>query len=1094
MATNVSLKEPPDPLVTTDLKVLLNELKIRYKDTYPNDERWPCPFCLVLSKTKIQCNTHITKDHSHMLKTGSTIKQTRPRFDRKCKKTSSQKSEAESTPDDLIEFLKIVENDYSEFNEMAENVSKDKTKQKEMLGYDTERYEFTKRNENEHQTETLTGPCPYCPAKKSKKKYKLPHGLRIHCAKIHADKSSPDIVNNDESEITIESVIDKIVYMKKNVKILKRIPKGARVVAAHNLSKIIDKCVQNNDVKSWCDLLFFSYAAFQIPVKKLKSSSLVRIVKKNINDLQLPNVEVSNNTKQADLTQRIESKISEGDVRGAVKLLISTEALVQQNDSTLQQLQAKHPSPSRQLNFPEPPDTSIITTANVNTMEVYDSIQSFANGSASGIDGIRPQHLKDLVAASNGDAATKLLQSITNLENLMLSGKIISSICPIIYGATLCALSKKSGGLRPIAVGSTYRRLAAKLACKFVRNESGEYLRPTQIGVNTSGGCEAAVHATRTYLLLNKNSSKILLKIDFENAFNSVERDVMLNEIKKHTPSIYPFMWQCYSKPSFLFFGNDTIMSQVGAQQGDPCGPLAFSLSIQPIIEGMASELNLWYLDDGTLCGEPEVVLSDLRKLINECKRIGLNVNPSKCELFFCSKQEDSIIANFNEVTPGIRIVTDDLDLLGAPLTETATKRILTKKKIELSTLIERLSNLKHHIAFYILKHCLTIPKLTYLLRTSCCFNFEEHLFDMDNMIKLALEKTINSSLDNEQWTIASLPIQNGGLGIRKIKDIALPAFLASVNSVAELVNMMFPQISDESVIASYKDSLSMWSAIYDSKMPENKAKQKAWDIISVEKIVNSLQLSTEEQKARYNASIAKESSAWLTVLPSRKIGSLLDDDTFRISIALRLGCDICMPHQCKCGVRVEKNGIHGLSCKKSAGRHACHSEINNILCKGLRSANIPSRLEPQVFRDNGKRADGITLVPWCYGKMLVWDATIRDTLAPSYIHSSSLQTGSVARRGATEKRNDYKKIIEDNYIFLPFACETLGPWCPEALDFVIKLGNLIKMATGEPRSKQYLRQRISLAIQRTNAARIMGTFENDERLEEIFYILSNNI
>lgn len=79
-------------------------------------------------------------------------------------------------------------------------------------------------------------------------------------------------------------------------------------------------------------------------------------------------------------------------------------------------------------------------------------------------------------------------------------------------------------------------------------------------------------------------------------------------------------------------------MSQVGAQQGDPCGPLAFSLSIQPIIEGMASELNLWYLDDGTLCGEPEVVLSDLRKLINECKLIGLNVNPSKCELFFCSK------------------------------------------------------------------------------------------------------------------------------------------------------------------------------------------------------------------------------------------------------------------------------------------------------------------------------------------------------------------------------------------------------------------------------------------------------------------------
>lgn len=60
-----------------------------------------------------------------------------------------------------------------------------------------------------------------------------------------------------------------------------------------------------------------------------------------------------------------------------------------------------------------------------------------------GIDGICPQHLKDLVAKTNSDAAPKLLQSITKLENLMLSGKVLSSICPIIYGATLCALSKK---------------------------------------------------------------------------------------------------------------------------------------------------------------------------------------------------------------------------------------------------------------------------------------------------------------------------------------------------------------------------------------------------------------------------------------------------------------------------------------------------------------------------------------------------------------------------------------------------------------------------------------------------------------------------
>lgn len=133
--------------------------------------------------------------------------------------------------------------------------------------------------------EILTGKCPYCPPKLSKKLYKLPNGLRIHCTKIHPDKSPPNMFNNNDSEITIESAVDKLAFMKKNIKVLKRIPKGARVVAAYNLPKIIDKCVQNNDVKSWCDLLFFSYAAFRIPDKKLKSSSLGRIVKNKINNL-----------------------------------------------------------------------------------------------------------------------------------------------------------------------------------------------------------------------------------------------------------------------------------------------------------------------------------------------------------------------------------------------------------------------------------------------------------------------------------------------------------------------------------------------------------------------------------------------------------------------------------------------------------------------------------------------------------------------------------------------------------------------------------------------------------------------------------------
>lgn len=47
----------------------------------------------------------------------------------------------------------------------------------------------------------------------------------------------------------------------------------------------------------------------------------------------------------------------------------------------------------------------------------------------------------------------------------------------------------------------------------------------------------------------------------------------------------------------------------------------------------MQSELNVWYLDDGTLCDLPDKVLADFKNLIEQSTFLGLDVNPSKCEL-----------------------------------------------------------------------------------------------------------------------------------------------------------------------------------------------------------------------------------------------------------------------------------------------------------------------------------------------------------------------------------------------------------------------------------------------------------------------------
>jgi hypothetical protein len=127
------------------------------------------------------------------------------------------------------------------------------------------------------------------------------------------------------------------------------------------------------------------------------------------------------------------------------------------------------------------------------------------------------------------------------------------------------------------------------------------------------------VHSVRSYL--TNYSAEVFLKIDVKNAFNSVERDSLLLMVNKKIPLIYPYLWQCYSSPSYLIYNGSLIYSQVGCQQGDPLGPAIFSLSIHPTIERLSSHLNVWYLDDGALGGSAETVLKDLETIIVEFEK-----------------------------------------------------------------------------------------------------------------------------------------------------------------------------------------------------------------------------------------------------------------------------------------------------------------------------------------------------------------------------------------------------------------------------------------------------------------------------------------
>ena len=92
-----------------------------------------------------------------------------------------------------------------------------------------------------------------------------------------------------------------------------------------------------------------------------------------------------------------------------------------------------------------------------------------------------------------------------------------------------------------------------------------------------------------------------------------------------------------------------------------------------------------------------------------------------------------------------------------------------------------------------------------------------------------------------------------------------------------------------------------------------------------------------------------------------------MDDSTTRIAVGLRLGLPLSQPHTCHhCGAAVDKFAIHPLSCKRSEGIHFRHFTVNSIIHRAFTTAAIPARLEPLgLSRTDGKRPDGVSVVPW---------------------------------------------------------------------------------------------------------------------------------
>ena len=140
------------------------------------------------------------------------------------------------------------------------------------------------------------------------------------------------------------------------------------------------------------------------------------------------------------------------------------------------------------------------------------------------MDGMRPIYLQERLGSNTVEHGRRLLSALATFVNLLLRGTIPNYTRDTFFGVSLCALTKKIGGIRPFSVDCALRKLAARICAKYAIDLLQWFFSPKQLGVGASSGCEAAVHAARHYVFSPEHVSlhdvQFLIKVDLRNAFN----------------------------------------------------------------------------------------------------------------------------------------------------------------------------------------------------------------------------------------------------------------------------------------------------------------------------------------------------------------------------------------------------------------------------------------------------------------------------------------------------------------------------------------------------------------------------------------------
>jgi len=711
---------------------------------------------------------------------------------------------------------------------------------------------------------------------------------------------------------------------------------------------------------------------------------------------------------------------------------------------------------------------------------------------ASGLGGVDSPMLKTWLLRYK-QSSVKLQQAIATFAQWIANEIVPWAAIRSLMANRLVALDKNPG-VRPIGIGSSWRRLLAKILLLLAGESATEACGADQVCAGLQSGIEGAIHAAAAVWKEHANEPEFgFLCVDARNAFNELNRTTMLWVVRHEWPAGCVFTFNCYRHYARLVIRENsgkavTIFSRAGVTQGDPISMILYGVTTTPLIRKLKHRnknlIHIWYADDGNVGGK----FKDIKHYWQQLEKLGPTYGyyPERAKSKIITHYTKENIESAERIFKGLfkrSNITTGERFLGGYIGRNQLFEPWLQSKI--SSWVSSVNNLRPACKLY--------PQAAYCgLQKSLQMEWQflqrvcKCPADSFKPLEQAIADFISSLFQHPPppRQLTSLPVKSAGLSLPNPTTTAQQNYAASIKITNDLVK----SIRNRQIFSLLEHSKTASDAKHYMKTERHETNQNQFDAILDEpSFLQRLpdEISQPEKEKAFQQRLLKRATKtgnWLTTMPLTSIQTNLSASEFRDNLHIRYGMTPRdLPEKCD-GCSGRFSMYHAFTCRKDGFLIHRHNEIQRELADLAAAAFTPMaiRHEPKINAtgDETNNNRGDILIRGFYQNATDCIIDVSNHYLDSLTYYETDPHQVLKEKENVKKRKYLKDCLAQRRSFVPFCSSIDGMLGEEATSILKVIATKLSQKWSQPYSQTsgYVKARMAIAIARSAHRCIRGS------------------